>query len=96
MSKLFATLSLLFLMGCQSAPISSAALIPIAAKPESPGVIERPYLPIMDISEQAIESCEQTGALCGDLIKALDASLAATWAWGKQQEKVLDGYREEK
>lgn len=81
------------LVGCQSAPSTSTALIPIATPAPAPGDIARPHLPILDVSEETIKSCEDSGTLCGDLVKALDASLEAAWAWALQQEKILDGYR---
>lgn len=83
----------MLLVACQSAPVSTTALIPISRPAERPEDIPRPYLPIIDVPEATIKSCETTGSLCGDLVKALDASLEAAWTWGKQQEKILDGYR---
>lgn len=83
----------LFLIGCSTTPPFNVVNIPIPIKPTPPSAIQRPYLPILDINITTIEACEETGDLCGDLVKALDASLEAAMAWGRQMEIVLDGYR---
>ena len=86
-------LTTLVLVGCQGNPAATKVMIPLPLPAPQPGLIEKPYLPILDVPRETIEACENTGDLCGDLVKALDASLEAAMAWGLQQEIVLDGYR---
>lgn len=83
----------LLLGACQAVPTTKVVQVPLPLPAPQPGLIEKPYLPILDVPLETIEACENTGDLCGDLVKALDASLEAAMAWGLQQEIVLDGYR---
>ena len=83
------------LWGCQATPSSQQVLVPVPIRAPEPGLVAPPYLPILDVPRGTIESCENTGDLCGDIVKALDASLEAAMSWGRQLEITLDGYRQQ-
>lgn len=83
-------LLVLLLAGCASPQIVK---VPIPLPPPQPPVIERPHLPVKDITPEAITLCEGKDIGCGVIVNAWAASLELTWGWAVELETVLEGYR---
>lgn len=89
--KALVLLCALLMAGCASSP--QIVQVPIPLPPPKAPAVERPALPIEDVTDDQLNKCETADEGCGEIMRAWALSYEALKAWGVEQEKLLDGYR---